>query len=157
MGERNLRIALIVVDLFAAVSAIVGAVGLFVGYMNIPPSGLRGTPFVDFTIPALLLGVVVGGSALLAATIALLLPRGLVSPRLVESLGFEPLGIGPLTSAIAGCIMVGWMAVEIAMLGLVMWAQAAYFVVGLLMIGLAILLRRAESQQTGVGVLRHAA
>lgn len=144
MREKDVRIALIVVDLFAAVSAVVGAVGLVVGYMEIPRSVLRGTPFTDFTVPALLLGIVVGGSALAAAAITL----------------FGPQRIAPLASAVAGCIMVGWMTVEIAMIGLDIWVQVAYFVVGLLMIGLAGLLelrQRAESHQTAVSVRHHVA
>lgn len=128
MRERTVRIALVVVDLFAASSAIVGAIGLVVGFMNIPLSVLHGTPFADFTVPALLLGIVVGGSALAAATIALLGPRR-----------FET-----LASAAAGCIMAGWLAVEVALIGLGSWAQPAYFAVGLLMIGLAGLLQRAR-------------
>lgn len=134
MRERHVRIALVAVDLFAAVSAIAGAVGLLVGYMNIPLSVLLGTAFTDFTVPALLLGIVVGGSALAAAAIALVGP-----PQ------FEP-----LASVVAGCIMVGWITVEVAMIGLGSWLQPAYFAVGLLMIGLAGLLQRAESHQAGV-------
>jgi hypothetical protein len=127
MKEKGIRIALVIVDLFAAVSAIVGAVGLVVGFMDIPLSVLRGSPFADFTVPALLLGVVVGGSALVAATIALFGPRR-----------FET-----LASAAAGCVMAGWMIVEVAMIGLGSWLQPAYFAVGLLMIGLAGLLQWA--------------
>ena len=81
MGERGIRITLIVVDLFAAVSAIVGAIGLLVGFMNIPVSVLHGTPFADFTVPAMLLGIVVGGSALVAAAVALFGPRRFESSR----------------------------------------------------------------------------
>lgn len=130
MKERGVRIALVVVDLFAAVSAIVGAVGLAVGFMDIPLSVLRGTPFTDFTVPALLLGIVVGGSALAAAAIAVFGPRR-----------FET-----LASAAAGCIMVGWMTVELAMIGLGIWVQPAYLAVGLLMIGLAGLLQWAKPE-----------
>jgi hypothetical protein len=129
MGKKGVWIALIVVDLFAASSAIVGAVGLVVGFMDIPLSVLSGTPFSDFTVPALLLGFVVGGSALAAAAIALF------GPRRIET----------LASAAAGCVMVGWMTVEIAMIGLEIWVQAAYFAVGLVMIGLAALLQQIES------------
>lgn len=134
MEEKGVRIALVVVNMFAAVSAIVGAIGLLVGFMDIPLSELQGTPFADFTFPALLLGIVVGGSALVAAMIALFGPRR-----------FEA-----LASAAAGCIMVGWMAVEIAMVGLDVWVQAAYFAVGLVMIGLAGLLQWAKAHQPGV-------
>ena len=129
MREKGVRIALVVVDLFAAVSAIVGAVGLIVGYMDIPLGVLEGTPFADFTVPALLLGIVVGGSALVAATIAVFGPRRIEAPA----------------SAVAGCIMVGWMTIEVAMIGLEIWVQAAYFVVGLVMIGLAVLLQWAKA------------
>ena len=140
MEEKSVRITLIVGNLFAAVRAIVGAVGLLVGFMNIPLSELTRTPFADFTVPALLLGIVVGGSALMAAMIALFGPRR-----------FEA-----LASAVAGCIMVGWMTVEIAMVGLDIWVQAAYFVVGLVMIGLAGLLQWAKSHQPGVSGQPHA-
>jgi hypothetical protein len=128
MNERNVRAAVVVVDLFAAVSAIAGAVGLVVGFMNIPASVLQTTPFADFTVPALLLGFVVGGSALAAAAIALF------GPRRIEA----------LATAAAGCVMVGWMTVELAMIGLGSWLQPTYFVVGLLMIGLAALLQWAS-------------
>ncbi len=140
MDEKSVRITLIVVNLFAAVSAIVGAIGLLAGFMNIPLTELTGTPFADFTVPALLLGIVVGGSALVAAVVAL------VGPRRFEA----------LASAAAGCIMVGWMAVEIAMVGLDVWVQAAYFVVGLVMIGLAGLLQWAKTHQSGVSGQSHA-
>src|SRR5436305_136790 len=128
MREKGARIALAIVDLFAAASAIVGAVGLVVGFMNITLSVLRGTPFTDFTVPALLLGFVVGGSALVAAIIAVFGPRR-----------FET-----LASAAAGCVMAGWMTVEVALIGLDAWLQPAYFAVGLLMIGLAGLLQLAK-------------
>lgn len=140
MREKNMRIVAVVVNLFAAASAIAGAVGLVVGYMKIPLSTLRGTPFADFTVPALLLGVVVGGSALVAGAI------GLFGPRQRALFGLWR--FDALATAVAGCIMVGWMTVEIAMIGLEIWVQAAYFVVGLVMIGLAGLLQWTESHQT---------
>jgi hypothetical protein len=148
MRERNIRIAVVVVDLFAAVNAIVGAIGLVVGYMAIPRSTLSGTPFADFTVPALLLGIVVGGSALAAAAIAAFSPRG--------SALFGRWKIDALATAIAGCIMVGWMAIEVALIGLAIWVQAAFFVVGLLMIVLAALLQGAESHQVDTHSGRHA-
>jgi hypothetical protein len=134
MGERGLRTAVVGVDLFEAVSAIVGAVGLVVGFMDIPLSVLSGTPFTDFTVPALLLGVVVGGSALAAAVIT----------------AFGSRRVGALASAAAGGITVGYLIVEIALIGLGSWAQAVWLLVGLLMIGLAALLWQAESHAAGV-------
>src|SRR5215472_4000595 len=116
MNEKRIRIGVIAVDLFEAVSAFLGAIGLVVGFMNIPLSELQGTPFSDYTVPALLLGLVVGGSALAAAAITWLAPER----------------IGALASAAAGCITVGWLAIEVAMIGLGSWMQVAYFLVGLL-------------------------
>jgi hypothetical protein len=135
MSERGLRFAVAGVDVFEAASAIVGAVGLVVGFMDIPVRGLAGTPFTDFTVPALLLGVVVGGSALVAAVLT----------------AFGPPRVGAVASAAAGGITVGWMTIEIAMLGLVHPAQVVYFLVGLLMIGLAALLWRGESPAAAAG------
>ena len=131
---RGTRVALVVVDLFAAVSAVVGAIGLVVGFMNIPESVLSGSPFTDFTVPALLLGVVVGGSALAAATIEVFGPRRFMA----------------LASAAAGCIMAGWITIEVAMIGLGSWLQPLYFGVGLLMIALAGLLWRATTRAAAV-------
>jgi hypothetical protein len=149
MGERTIRVAVVVVNLFAALSAFAGALGLVVGYMDVPVSELQGTPFADFTVPALLLGFVVGGSALAAALIAILGPHRIAL--------FEPLRLDALMSAIAGCIMVGWMTIEIAMIGLDTWVQALYLVVGALLIGLAALLQWAESHETGVSAVHHPA
>lgn len=132
MWQRAVRIAVVLVDLFAAVSAIVGALGLVIGFLNIPPAALRGSPFSDFTYPALLLGVVVGGSALAAAAIS----------------AFGPRRFEALASAAAGCIMVGWMTIELAMIGLTIWVQPAYLVVGLVMVGLACLLQLAKREST---------
>jgi hypothetical protein len=138
MSEKRLRISVIAVDLFEAASAAVGAVGLLTGFMNIPVSALSGTPFADFTVPALLLGLVVGGSALVAALIAM----------------FGPRSIDALASVGAGCITVGWLSVEIAMIGLGSWAQVAWMLVGLVMIGLAVLLWRSEAHSRGTTTRR---
>jgi hypothetical protein len=132
-SEKGVRIAVVVVNLFEAASAVVGAVGLVVGFMDIPLSTLSGTPFADFTVPALLLGVVVGGSALAAAVIT----------------AFGPRPFGALATAVAGCMTVGYLTVEIALIGLGAWPQVVWFLVGLLMLGLAALLWRAESHAAG--------
>lgn len=131
MNERNIRIAVIVADLFEAASAFLGAVGLVVGFMGIPVSILAGTVFMDFTVPALLLGVVVGGSALGAAVIT--------------AFEFGPRHFDAFASALAGCITVGWLTIEMTLIGIVSWAQVFWLVVGIVMIGLAALLWQAEA------------
>ena len=85
-------------------------------------------------MPGLLLGIVVGGSALIAA--------------LTTAIG--PARLGALASAAAGCVTVGYLTVEIAMIGLGAWPQVVWFLVGLLMIGLSALLWRAESSSPGM-------
>lgn len=148
MSMRNVRIAVVSVSLFAALSAFAGALGLLVGNI-VPLSVLQETPFADFAVPALLLGIVVGGSALAAALIALVGPRRMAL--------FEPLRFDALVAAVAGGIMVGWMTVEIAMIGLGSWVQTVYFAVGLLMIGLAALLQWIEVHEISVRSLHHVA
>jgi hypothetical protein len=131
MIEKRLRVAVIVADLFEAASGIVGCVGLLMGFMNVPVSVLEGTPFADFTVPALILGFVVGGSALVACAVTVY--------------GLRP--VDAVASAAAGCITVGWLTVEIAMIGLGSWAQVFWFGVGVAMIGLSALLWRAETSR----------
>lgn len=129
MSEKRIRTAVLAADVFEAASAIIGALGLIVGFISIPVSVLATTPFTDFTVPALLLGFVVGGSALVAAIITAL------RLRLFDA----------LASALAGCITIGWLTIEIAMIGLGSWAQVAWWLVGAAMIVLAVLLWFAEA------------
>ena len=134
MGNKGVRVAVVGADLFEAVSAIAGAIGLVVGFMNIPVTVLNGSPFSDFTVPALLLGAVVGGSALVSGAIT----------------AFGPRQYGAPASALAGCVTVAWIVVEVAMIGLGSWLQVFYLLVGLLMIGLAWLLWRADTHTARV-------
>jgi len=129
MNDKRIRLAVVAADLFEAASAFLGAAGLVVGFMGIPLSILSGTPFLDFTVPALLLGFVVGGSALVAS--------------IVTALGLRPWDA--LTSAAAGCITVGWLTIEIGMIGLGSWAQVAWLLVGMVMVVLGVLLWLAET------------
>lgn len=131
MNEKRIRIAALAADLFEAASAFLGAVGLVVGFLGIPVSILNGTPFADFTVPALLLGLVVGGSALAGA--------------IITALGLRP--FDALASAAAGSITVGWMMIEVAMIGLGSWAQIAWWLLGVLMILLAVLLWLTETHE----------
>jgi hypothetical protein len=139
VNEKRIRVAVVSINLFEAVSAFVGALGLVVGFMAIPVSVLATTPFTDFTVPALLLGVVVGGSALVAAVVA--------------ALGIRHWDA--LATAAAGCITLGWLTIEIAMIGLGSWAQAVWWLVGLLMVVLAFLLWQAESATQPVSQRSH--
>jgi hypothetical protein len=79
--DRAVRFALVGLNLFLGVHALFGAVAVVPA---LPPPWLAGTPFPDYTIPALALGAV-GAGALLAA--AALLPREEWGVRLALAAG----------------------------------------------------------------------
>jgi hypothetical protein len=56
-----------VLEAFIALSAIGGGIAMLLGADKFPVEWLRNTPFSDYTIPALVLAIVVGGSSLVAA------------------------------------------------------------------------------------------
>jgi hypothetical protein len=122
MKHKLIRITLVILELFVALGAIAGGIGLLTGAIQVPLSGLQGSPFVDYTIPALLLMIIVGGSMLLAAALI----------RTERT-------IGVLASVCAGLAMMIFEIVEIAILdhtgasGLViaLVLQAFYFTLGL--------------------------
>ncbi len=98
MKHKRVRIALVVIELFVGLWAVIGGVGLLTGvipFMVMPVELLQGTPFADYTIPGLALLILVGGSCLFAA-VALLR-------------GGE---VGSLASVLAGLMIIGFEAVE---------------------------------------------
>jgi len=124
MLNRIERMAIVLVGALIAVSAVGGAVGLVGGGVQFPLAWLAGTPFGSYTLPGLILGVVVGGSALIAA---LLVPRR------------HPLGV--LAALGAGLIQVGWIVGEVILVGttgnLMLFLQVAYFALGAALAALA--------------------
>jgi hypothetical protein len=127
MEHTHSRKALIAVDAFARLSALLGmAILLADRPIRFPASWLERTPFGDYTLPALILGLVVGGSALVA--------MGAMIGRA---------SAGPALSLLAGAIMIGWIAGEVLLLDRAMpattyWAQAEYLLVGVAMVALAL-------------------
>lgn len=129
MEHRRSRTALILVDGFAGVTALIGMAMLLTSWpFRLPLSSLQRTPFGDYTVPALILGIVVGGSALLAmgATI------GRAS-------------LGPILALVAGAIMIDWIVGEMTLLPTNLftdfatgWLQGVYLLVGLAMVVLAL-------------------
>ncbi|MCB0110978.1 MAG: hypothetical protein KDE53_33890 [Caldilineaceae bacterium] len=97
MEDRTLQIVIAILTGFIALTAIGGGIALLVGLEDarFPLEWLRGTPFTDYTIPALLLAIVVGGSALVAC-VTIILGHGW----------------GVLASIVAGVIMMGYIVVE---------------------------------------------
>lgn len=98
--EHNVtRIWLVAVEAFVGLSSISGGTALLRGELDqfVSVDWLAGTPFADYTIPALVLVIVVGGSALLAAATAFVHREWAV-----------------LVSVVAGLSMAGYEVVEIA-------------------------------------------
>jgi len=101
MKYKGLRIAIGVITGFIALTAIGGGIALLSGAegSRFPLEWLQGTPFKDYTIPALLLTIVVGGSSL-SACITM----------------FRNLKSSIVLSLVAGSIMVGFIVVEVLIL-----------------------------------------
>jgi hypothetical protein len=128
MKHKLIRIVLVVLEVFVALGAIAGSIGLLTGAIPASLEGLQGSPFVDYTVPALSLMVIVGGSMLLAAATILT--------------GRE---IGVLVSVFAGLAMMIFEIVEAAVVDriggsellIAVSLQAFYFALGLAIFVLA--------------------
>jgi hypothetical protein len=108
--------SLVVVSVFNALSALGGGIGMIAADgLSMPKSMLADTPFSTFTIPGLILTVVVGGTQ--AAAVWLLLTRR---------------GSALLWSAVAGFGMLIWIVTEIGFIHALMYAQVIYLVTGLM-------------------------
>jgi hypothetical protein len=133
MAWHPARIALLAVDGFAAVTAVGGGMALALGLEGerFAPELLRGTPFRSYFVPGTLLAGVVGKSALWATIATAVHPRA-----------------GGAVSVVAGAVMMGWIAGEVAVLRSPEArspVEAVYFGVGAAMtgLGLAVALRDA--------------
>ena len=124
------RRALIILDGLAGLSALLGMPILLTGWgYRFPLTWLAGTPFSDYTVPGLLLGIVVGGSA-----------------RLPMGATLESARVGAVASLAAGGIMMGWVIGEYILLPIARfsfidpttWQQGLFFLVGLAMAVLAL-------------------
>jgi hypothetical protein len=125
-GQANaLRYALGGLLAFGALNAFAGGYYGMAGAEDVPKEWLEGSPFDDYFIPGLVLFVVVGGS-FLAAAIAV----------------FAKLHMAPTAAFAAGGIVLGWLAVETAIVGYVSWMQPATTIGGLLVVLFAWLLPR---------------
>ena len=130
MSLRRTRRALLGLDLFLGCTAVAGGVALLLGWLAPPLDLLQGSPFADYTVPALLVIVVVGGCGLSAAW--------LVRHRM---------GAGVGASAVTGCAILCFEAVEISVIGFSA-LQVVYAAVGVLILGTA---ARLWSQQNASG------
>jgi hypothetical protein len=119
MNRGMRRTVLLDLNLFLGVTAVAGGVALLTGWIKMPLSSLAGSPFRDYTVPAILLVVAVGGTALLAAWLVHL-----------------KLNVGVPASVVAGAAIMVFEIVEWSVIGFA-WLQAAYMAIGVLLISLA--------------------
>ena len=118
------RIGLLALDAFVAFTAIYGAIFVV---PTIPLEWLKRGPFTDYTVPALALGILVGGSALVAAVLLLVRPS-----------------VGALATIGAGIMIIGFELVEIGIVGFTLieydasqfpaWLQVIYLALGSLQV-----------------------
>jgi hypothetical protein len=140
MQHKLIRLSVGVLETCNALSAIGGGIALLLGTYKdgvlieaggqaiFPLKWLQDTPFSDYTMPALILAIGVGGSSLIAAV-------------LVWTSREE----GVLASLVAGLALSGFIVGEVVMLKQqISWVEALYFGLGLLISGLAAYLWMVE-------------
>ena len=130
---RFVRMAAIVCLAFLAVSATWGAALLIQdpsgSPMQIPQSVLHHTPFHSFLIPGILLLVSQGLLGCVVRAIAIFRKRGYGS-----------------WIAFQGCMLFGWITIEVLLLRTVVWLHYVYWALGLILIACGWALRRADSR-----------
>jgi peptidoglycan/LPS O-acetylase OafA/YrhL len=115
------RIALGLLLAVVALNAFGGGYYGLSGAPDIPTEWLAGSPFADYFIPSLILFAVVGGAHALAAIAVF---AGWPSARRL--------------ALAAGAIVLGWLAVQIAIIGHVSWLQPATAIAGVVIVLLAL-------------------
>lgn len=134
MQDKIIRIILCGLSAFIALTAIGGGMAILTGADKFPMEWLQGTPFADYTLPALALTVVVGGSALLAALLI-----------------FTKRAWGARLAVAAGILLVGYVSVEVLILKQTppgpTWIEIMYWSLGVVVCGLAAYLWRNENRR----------
>jgi len=122
-----------------ALNALGGGVYGLSGAEGVPKEWLAGSPFRDYLVPSLILLVVVGGSLLIAA-IAVWTRKPWAE----------------WAALVAAGVLLGWIAVQLAIIGLVSWLQPAVLGLGVSMVAMASFALASHSGRYGV-VSRHSA
>lgn len=112
-----------------AINAFAGGVYGMLGAQAVPRTWLAGTPFTSYFVPSVILFAIVGGSLAVAAT------GVFVGHRHARA-----------WSLAAAAIVLGWITVQIAMIGLVSWLQPAIAIAG---VAIAVLATALPGAHTG--------
>ena len=113
---------------FGALNALGGGYYGLTGAAGVPTQWLEGSPFEDYSVPSLILLVVVGGSFIVAAIAAV----------------FARLRADRFATFMAAVVVLGWLTVQIAIIGYVSWMQPATAMAGVLVLFLGAQLPRHE-------------
>ena len=111
---------LIGIHTLVALNAVGGGIYGLTGAPGVPVAWLRGTPFESYLVPSLILLGVVGGSQALACFS--LSTRSSRARRL---------------SLAAGAVLLGWIGIQLALIGYVSWLQPAVALAALATLALA--------------------
>lgn len=127
MTRRQTERTIVFLATLTAGNAAGGSLYGLSGAPKVPREWLEGSPFRDYRLPSLILGVAVGGSSATAAVPAW---RGSEHA-------------GPASVA-AGVILSGWIAAQVAIIGPRSFLQPLMGAVGLALIGLGARLRQSD-------------
>ena len=108
MKHKGIHIALAVIEALISLGAISGGIAILTGVFDqwFPVAWLQGTPFSDYTIPGLILLIVVGGGMLLTAATQFIQHQWAV--LLLTTMGF---------------VMLGWITLEVSQIIKPIYAQ----------------------------------
>jgi hypothetical protein len=105
-------------DAFVALTSVAGGLALVFGSIEPPAHYIEGSAFGSYLVPGLVLALVVGGTSGMATLLVL-----------------ERSDRAAYASMVAGAMLVGWIAIETAIIGPASWLQAVMAVVGAAQIG----------------------
>jgi hypothetical protein len=111
------EISLIILHVLIGLNAIGGGYYGLAGAVNVPLEWLKGSPFSDYTVPSLILLIVVGGTNLLSAAAI-----------------FRQNKKAPLISKATALILIIWIVAQVSIIGFVSWLQPVMVISGLLII-----------------------
>jgi hypothetical protein len=122
-NEKFIRYTLGALLVFLAINAFGGGYYGISGAKEVPVEWLNGSPFRNYFIPSLILILIVGGSALIAAIAV-----------------FRRHRISRMAASVCGVIVILWLSVQVAIIGYVSWMQPTTAIVGFLILILTWLL-----------------